>query len=174
VARFRRLRYLINTRLQLAYAGLVIWFVFNAILAIGATTYVLVLDTFLGELEEVGSDTVNAYSLVTNINDTLAWRIGLLVVVLLPLAGLLAIYFLHRLAGPIYKIHNTLKDVLDGKPVEPIVLRRSDYFGDLANEVNRLLEVHRQKDKAIAELTEALRQRPDLAPSAEQVARRLG
>jgi prepilin-type N-terminal cleavage/methylation domain-containing protein len=173
LAPFRRRKYLVNTRLQLVYAGLVIWFVFNAILAIGATTYVIVLNTFLGELEETGTATVNVYGLVSNVNGVLMWRVGLLIVLLLPLAGMLAVYFLHRLAGPVQKIQQTLQDVLDGREYRPIVLRQHDHLGELAEQVNLLLEQHRQKDLALKELLAAAQAGVELRPLADQIAQRL-
>lgn len=53
---------------------------------------------------------------------------------------LAGIYYSHRLAGPIYRIRRTLRDALEGKAPEPIVLRKSDEFKELAEDINHLLQ----------------------------------
>lgn len=51
-----------------------------------------------------------------------------------------SIYFSHHMAGPLHRIKNALRDKLDGKAPDPIVLRNGDMFGDLARLVNEVLE----------------------------------
>lgn len=46
----------------------------------------------------------------------------------------------HKIAGPIKKIESHLDNEIAVKNGEPIVLRRKDYFRDLAAKVNLLLE----------------------------------
>lgn len=48
------------------------------------------------------------------------------------------VVFSHRLAGPIYRIRQTIKDYKDGKSVKPIVLRKNDEFKDLAEDLNQI------------------------------------
>lgn len=53
------------------------------------------------------------------------------------LAGLL---YSHRIAGPVYRIKNTIDEVLEGKSPAVIVLRKHDELKDLAMSLNRLLQ----------------------------------
>ncbi len=47
-----------------------------------------------------------------------------------------ALYFSHKIAGPIYNIKTKLKSHLEGMPTEKIVLRKGDYFTELADLIN--------------------------------------
>jgi hypothetical protein len=49
--------------------------------------------------------------------------------------------FSHRIAGPIYRINDVLRRMLDGEYPEKVTLRRGDYFHDTAE----LLEYLSQK-----------------------------
>lgn len=46
----------------------------------------------------------------------------------------------HRVVGPIYKINQVLEAHAKGEKVEPIVLRKGDYFQDLAENVNKITQ----------------------------------
>ena len=52
------------------------------------------------------------------------------------------LYFTHRIAGPIYKMKKHLAEFRESgaKKDTPIRLRDGDYFNDLADEINLLLE----------------------------------
>jgi len=52
----------------------------------------------------------------------------------------LGVYYLHRIAGPIYRIEKTVREMAEGKKVEPIRLRKKDFFKSLAEAVNKLIE----------------------------------
>lgn len=46
----------------------------------------------------------------------------------------------HRIAGPIYRIEQDLKRVLQGENIDPIHLRRGDEFQELVKLLNQLIE----------------------------------
>jgi hypothetical protein len=45
----------------------------------------------------------------------------------------------HRIAGPIYKIEKHLDQIMQGGPVEAIVLRKGDFGKSLASKLNSVL-----------------------------------
>ncbi len=55
--------------------------------------------------------------------------------VLVTLAGVFAytLYFSQRIAGPIYRINATLKEMLEGESPEHVILRNGDYFQETAD-----------------------------------------
>ena len=53
----------------------------------------------------------------------------------------------HRFAGPIYKLRGVLKQMADGKDIEPMSFRKGDYWFNLAEDVNRIAERLRQSEK---------------------------
>jgi hypothetical protein len=52
---------------------------------------------------------------------------------------LMAAYFLHRIAGPIYRIQRHMRGIVDGGPVEEMMLRGSDQLSEFCDTYNQLL-----------------------------------
>ncbi len=53
----------------------------------------------------------------------------------------------HRFAGPIYKLRGVLKAMADGEDIEPMRFRKSDYWINIADDVNRIAErLRKSKD----------------------------
>ena len=57
-----------------------------------------------------------------------------------PIVAYDCIRFSNRIAGPIWRVRQTIRDINDGEPVRMITLRKDDYCNELADEVNRLVE----------------------------------
>jgi hypothetical protein len=58
--------------------------------------------------------------------------------VLLPMVLFLAIRFSHRFVGPMVRFQRTVKKLAAGETVAPITLRRNDFWGEFAGDLNRL------------------------------------
>jgi len=52
---------------------------------------------------------------------------------------LVGAFFFHRVAGPIYRIKRHMLDILEGKPVGSLSLRKTDQLHDVAAVYNELL-----------------------------------
>lgn len=135
----RRRKYLINKPVQFIFSGITIYFIFVVIIIIGGLTYYITLNTILTQLE-LENKFVNAYEIVKNINILLLKRIGLLIILLSILVFYLEIRFLHRIVGPIYRIEKILKELSEGKKVDPIKLRKRDFLKSFADTVNKVIE----------------------------------
>jgi signal transduction histidine kinase len=59
---------------------------------------------------------------------------------MLPIVARDCVRFSNRIAGPIWRLKQTLRDVNDGKLVRKLKLRKDDYCQELADEVNRIVE----------------------------------
>jgi methyl-accepting chemotaxis protein len=136
---FRRRKYLINKPLQFIYSGITIYLLLIGIIVVGITTYYITLDTILSQLEAQGG-LLQAYEIVRSINSLIAKRVGILLLTVMVFAFILAVYYLHRLAGPVYRIEKTLNDMAEGKEVSPVVLRKQDFFKSLAEALNKIIE----------------------------------
>jgi len=66
------------------------------------------------------------------------------------------IYFSHRVAGPLHKIENSIKDRLKGEEVPPIILRDKDHLKDLANLLNQLVDKYTGSEQVNLEIVELL------------------
>lgn len=53
---------------------------------------------------------------------------------------LLSVFISHRIAGPLFKLRKSMELFRNGKPIQHIQFRKSDYFQDLAAEYNRFLD----------------------------------
>ncbi len=67
----------------------------------------------------------------------------------LPIVVYDAIRYSHRFAGPVMRIRQTVSRLADGENVPPIVLRKGDFWTDVADEVNRLNERVRQLETTL-------------------------
>ena len=57
----------------------------------------------------------------------------------------------HRVAGPIYRMHRTIRELGEGKRVEPIQLRRGDAWTAMAEDINAVIErIDRLNERANA------------------------
>lgn len=68
------------------------------------------------------------------------WFPMLVSILLLPIVAWDCIRFSHRAAGPIFRINRVIRDMSNGKPAQEIRLRSNDFCGELADNVNLLIE----------------------------------
>lgn len=137
--KIRRRRYLINKPVQFIYAGIMIYLLLIGIVVAGVGTYYLTFNAILDELDKQGG-LAQAYHLVQSINLLILKRVGIMLVLVLVFAFITGVLYLHRIAGPIYRIEKTIRDMAEGKKVEPIRLRKKDFFKSLAEALNKLIE----------------------------------
>ncbi len=140
----KRRKYLINKPLQFVYSGITIYLLLIGIIVVGIATYYITLDTILSQLEAQGG-LLQAYEIVRSINSLIAKRVGILLVTVMVFAFVLVVYYLHRIAGPVYRIEKTLNDMAEGKEVKPVVLRKKDFFKSLAESLNKVIEGQKER-----------------------------
>jgi nitrogen fixation/metabolism regulation signal transduction histidine kinase len=46
----------------------------------------------------------------------------------------------HRFAGPIYRLRNVIKGMAEGEPFRPVKFREMDFWQDLADDFNTMIE----------------------------------
>jgi hypothetical protein len=66
------------------------------------------------------------------------------IILLLPLGLRHSIRFSNRVAGPMYRFKTEIRNLLDGKPADPIHLRPKDFFLDYARDFNELATRYQQ------------------------------
>jgi methyl-accepting chemotaxis protein len=54
----------------------------------------------------------------------------------------------HRIAGPLYRLCKHLIDISEGKTTQDIRFRKKDFFPEVAEALNRLLQSHRDQKTA--------------------------
>ena len=125
---YKRRNYLINKRFQLAHTGGLIVIQTIAVLVTGLVMswfYLFLIDPHL----------------VCDHNTGLFRQLAVLLLLLNIGLVVWSIKYTHSIAGPIYKIHNILRNAANGSfPEEPVRLRKGDRFKQLADSVNECLE----------------------------------
>jgi len=60
--------------------------------------------------------------------------------VMLPILGRDLLKFSHRFAGPLVRFRNTMQQMVDGRPVEPVTLRKFDLPSDFLGVFNKMVK----------------------------------
>lgn len=133
--RFRRKQYLIKTKFQLKYTGLILLFMFIVAWLAGYTVYCtgwLLMGEKLANVYPQG----RLVAIMRTINITLLLRLALIT----PLVVLISILLSHRVAGPLYRIERFLRSVAKGDFSMKLHLRKNDELQDLAGSINEMTE----------------------------------
>ncbi|MFH1790536.1 MAG: methyl-accepting chemotaxis protein [Candidatus Omnitrophota bacterium] len=133
---YRRRQYFISKEFQLKYVGVILLFMFLvaffSALTIYYTTWML-----------LGEKLANVYPqgrlalILRHANVVLFWRL----IAVTPLVAFGAVFLSHRIAGPIYRIKKDLDSVADGNFALRIRLRKTDELKDVADAINKVLDV---------------------------------
>jgi len=139
--------FLINPHLQRQYAlyvtGLMLFF---AIL-IGFTVWLTVKGVLVAEYSPLGQE--RHLVVFDEIYKQLTVRVSILFAAAVIITYITSIWFMHRVAGPIYRTHQVLKQIIKGEiPPRMVEFRKNDYFKEILPDLNRVVEiVRKQKQK---------------------------
>lgn len=157
MSKIRRKQIVVDKKIQFFYTGFLIWFLVISLILTGTTLYTIIMDTVIEKF--TGTQTSNIYQIVLEINKLLALRVGILIIVLLIVGISLGILYLHRIAGPIFRIEKTIKESInDNVEYQPIKLRKKDFFHSLADNINQLMEKLKQRKIIASEKLDKLSQ----------------
>ncbi len=82
---------------------------------------------------------VSPYEVLSDISYQLVVRVSCVLFITLVIIAFYGVFFLHRVAGPVYRFRQTFLKVNDGEVPPQIHLREGDYFTETATEINRFL-----------------------------------
>ena len=129
----RRRRWVVNRPLQLQVVrAMVLVLCVMAVLAIAAV-YAAVWIT-------LSSFELTRDPLIGSLLRCICWTIVLELLVLTPLVIWWGIRLTHRIAGPLLRIHAALQQLAAGRVDQHILLRKGDFFTDIAAAINALAE----------------------------------
>ncbi len=97
---------------------------------------------------------VNVYEILSDLSYQLLVRVSAILLVTLFIIATFGVFFLHRVAGPVYRFRRTLMALNDGDIPNLVKLREGDFFTETAVEFNRLLKrlkFDQEKTKRIKE-----------------------
>ncbi len=100
---------------------------------------------------------ISPYEFLSDMSYQLVVRVSSILFATLVIIAIYGVFFLHRVAGPVYRFRQTFLRLNDGEIPHPIRLREGDFFGETAGEINLLIKrmrfdkekIKRAKDKLI-------------------------
>ena len=140
----RRKKYFVNRGLQLRFARLVLLFVFASYVITGCVVF---YSTFIVLSEKLVG--IYPQGRLLEIFHSAYWAFGSGLLLVAPVIFYGAVVFSHRLAGPLPKIYQALKNIGDGRFDERLVLRKHDELKELADAINEMAaKLKERKDKS--------------------------
>lgn len=130
---------LVNKALVKRYVLLVVVIMMISSALIGFIIHKTIQQTL--EEESLRPQKVGVYNVLTKVNNQLLVRVFFVLFISLIVTAITGIMFLHRIAGPMYRIRGVLRSMADGHlPRGNVKLREGDFFMEVADELNRLIE----------------------------------
>ena len=129
---------LIHKPMQREFSFVLIGLLMVSTLAIGYVIHSTIREMAFGGGYRFGK--VSPYEMLSDISYQLVVRVSCVLFVTLVIIAFYGIFFLHRVAGPVYRFRQTFLKLNDGEIPRPINLREGDYFAETATEINRLIE----------------------------------
>lgn len=141
----KRFFFFYNRNVQLRYALTILFIIFFTIISYTYLIYSQVLKAF----NEVGTSfdpyLIQDVVLKSFIHASL-WGLSMCLFVVGGSASIWVMIVTHRYEGPIIRINQYIKNIIEGKKVEKLIVRRSDEVDSLVNSVNDLI-THLHKEK---------------------------
>lgn len=156
----RRLRsVLIHRPIQREFTLVVMSLLVISALTIGFVIHSTIRQALMGGGYRFG--TVSAYEVMSDVSYDLITRVSLVLFVTILVIALFGIFFLHRVAGPVYRFQTILRRLSRGEIPDEFRLREGDFFMETAEDFNRVLRILRSKREEIeglkGKLDEAIR-----------------
>jgi signal transduction histidine kinase len=107
-------------------------------LAIGFVIHATIHEAAFGGGFRFGK--INPVEVLAEVRYQLILRVSCILFATLVVIGIFGVFFLHRIAGPVYRFRQLFLKINRGEIPSPIRLREEDFFNETAEEINRLVE----------------------------------
>jgi len=135
----RRRRYLVNKKMQLQFVFLLMAQICIPTVALGFSLFV-VNNMYLSALQVIVGESVISEPCVQEILFVSVAVVVAFLIVSAALVTFLGVRFSHHIAGPLYKLKDSMARLARGEKVEHIGFRKSDIAEGLAEEFNAIAE----------------------------------
>lgn len=143
---------LIHKPMQREFTLVLMMLIIVSSLAIGVVIHHTIHSAMYGGGFRFGK--VSPYEILSDVSYQLIIRVSCILFVTLLILGVFGLFFMHRVAGPVYRFRQVFIRLNRGEIPNKIRLREGDFFGETAEEFNRLidrLQVERERDEKIKE-----------------------
>lgn len=141
---------LIHRPLQREYSLLMIAIMMISSLVVAAEVHFTMKEAFMGDPYRIGA--INPYQVLSDVNHKLIFRLSITLMLSCVVGLILGVFYLHRVAGPVYRFGLILKKLRKGEIPRNLNLRDRDYFKEVAEEFNGFFEVLRAKEAKLDEM----------------------
>lgn len=136
----------VNKQILKRYGILVAAIMMVSALMIGFVIHQTIKQSLENQTLKVGKASV--YDVLMEVNNELLFRVFGVLFLSVIVTGVTGVLFLHRIAGPLYRIRGVLRSLVQGKiPDREIQLREGDFFAEVVEELNRLIVKMRGEKK---------------------------
>ena len=126
-----RKQYMVKKGFQLRFMTTIIIAMVLIALVTGLTIYYAVMQTLTTQFH--GEN-------LALVKHAITYRLFLRSFLLILAIAIISVFLSHRIAGPIYKFEQTIKECASGENVKEIKLRKGDEFYELASAINNLIQ----------------------------------
>ncbi len=134
----RRVRnILIHKPMQREFTFVMISLLMVSTLAIGFVIHQTIREAAFGGGFQFGK--INPYEVLAEVSYQLIIRVSAILFLTLIVIGVFGIFFLHRVAGPVYRFRQIFMRINDGEFPKFVRLREGDFFSETASEINQLV-----------------------------------
>lgn len=153
----RRLRsVLIHKPMQREFTLVVISLLIISSLTIGFVIHSTIREAMMGGGYRFGK--ISAYEVMSEVSYDLILRVSLVLFVTILIIALFGVFFLHRIAGPVYRFRSILHRLNQGEIPDEFKLREGDYFTETAEDLNKMLKMLRERRSRIQSVQARLEQ----------------
>ena len=145
---------IIHKPLQKQYTLLMIGMMMATVLIVVSVIQWTMKTALFGNPYRMGS--VSPYELLSDMTQQLVMRVSLVFLIATVVFTVTGVFFLHRVAGPVYRFRMLLNRLGSGEIPADIRLRQNDYFSEVASEFNVLFKSLRQKKMIAKEISGSL------------------
>lgn len=129
----KRRTYIIKTGLQLRYMAILIVCMLTVAMTVGWIVY----HTSWRQIVNTEDLTIDKLSIIfEQVNSQLMWW----VVCFTAIIALISIFVSHKIAGPVYRLEESMKLIASGDLTHKVHLRHGDELGDLKDAFNKMSE----------------------------------
>jgi methyl-accepting chemotaxis protein len=149
---------LIHRPMQREFTFVMLGIMMTAAVAVG-----MVIHQTLSQLTEDAPATITRTTLERMVYDANSQLVvtSILIIFLAVIAtGLFGVFFLHRVAGPVYRMGQVLKRMGGGEIPSEVHLRQKDFFKETAEELNKVIQLLRELDDKSKTIDQLLTQIP--------------
>lgn len=137
--RNRRRLYLVNRKIQMQFTWLLLIEMAIPTIILGALFYI-VNKRYLSFIQRILGESVVSDPYIQSILNFSILSIGVFLIAWILLLLFLGIRVTHHIAGPLYKLEQSMDKLLKGEKIERLHFRKTDVIDEIADKFNAIAE----------------------------------